>query len=121
MMRARCADWHRGAHGRDAFLLISEMADFGWLTSAAKLFDVAVRDVSAEPGVLALAGPFAASVLEAAGLDAKLPPLGLRNSFWRGLDVTLSRLGDGYELWCQPDDALIVWDRLIAAGKPFVG
>ena len=38
---------------------------------------------------------------------------------WRGLDITLCRLGLGYELWCDADSALIVWDRLMAAGRSF--
>ncbi len=102
-----------------SFLLISEVDDSDWLVQAAALYDVGVRDVTAEEGVLALIGPYAGQVLEAAGLEANLEPLALRKYFWKGLDITLSRLGIGYELWCAPDDALIVWDRLTAAGHPF--
>jgi len=105
--------------GRDSFLLASPWEDLTWITQAAALYDVTVRDVTADDGVLALVGPASAQVLRAAGLDPKLEPLSLRKSFWRGLDVTLSRLGDGYELWCKPDDALIVWDRIVAAGRSF--
>jgi aminomethyltransferase len=85
----------------------------------ATLYDLSVRDVTAEDGVLALVGPYAGKVLKAAGLDTNLAPLALRKMFWKGLDVTLSRLGGGYELWCPPDDAHIVWDRLHVAGRAF--
>ena len=105
--------------GRESFLLISDVADLDWIMQAASLYDVTVRDVTAEEGVVALVGPYAGKVLEAAGLDANLAPLALRKIFWKGLDVTLSRLGGGYELWCPPDDAHIVWDRVCLAGRAF--
>lgn len=105
--------------GAESFVLVSAMVDFGWIADAAALYGVAVRDVTEEEGVLTLLGPTAGKVLAAAGLEADLGPLALRKFFWRGLDVTLSRLGDGYELWCVPDDALIVWDRIVKAGRAF--
>ncbi|MGC9952770.1 MAG: hypothetical protein ABSD21_00625 [Rhizomicrobium sp.] len=105
--------------GPESFVLVSAAKDFGWIADAAALYGVAVRDVTEEEGVLALIGPAAGKVLAAAGLEHDLGPLALRKFFWRGLDVTLSRLGEGYELWCKPDDALIVWDRIVKAGRPF--
>jgi aminomethyltransferase len=105
--------------GPQSFVLVSVVEDFGWVADAAALYGVAVRDVTGEEGVLALLGPTAGKVLAAAGLKADLRLQSLRKYFWRGLDVTLSRLGEGYELWCAPDDALIVWDRIAKAGRPF--
>jgi aminomethyltransferase len=105
--------------GAESFVLVSAVEDFGWIADAAALYGAAVRDVTEEEGVLTLLGPAAGKVLAAAGLEAELEPLALRKFFWRGLDVTLSRLGDGYELWCAPDDALIVWDRIVKAGNAF--
>jgi len=105
--------------GQESFLVISELADPDWMTKSAALYGVTVRDVTAEEGVLALVGPYAGNLLQAAGLDANLEPRALRKFFWKGLDVTLSRLGSGFELWCPPDDALIVWDRLVAAGRAY--
>jgi len=58
-------------------------------------------------------------ILKAAGLDLDLPPLSLRQTVWRGLEVSLSRLGLGFEIVCDSDTALIVWDRLMAAGGGF--
>jgi aminomethyltransferase len=105
--------------GAESFMLVSTAEDFGWIADAAALYGVAVRDVTAEEGVLTLLGPAAGKVLAAAGLEVDLGPLALRKFFWRGLDVMLSRLGDGFELWCKPDDALIVWDRIFKAGRGF--
>ena len=105
--------------GTESFVLVSAVGDSAWLADAAALYDVAVRDVTEEEGVLALLGPAAGKVLAAAGLERDLAPLAVRKFFWGGLDVTLSRLGGGYELWCAPDDALIVWDRIVKAGSAF--
>jgi aminomethyltransferase len=105
--------------GPQSFVLVSAVEDFGWIADAAALYGVAVRDVTEEEGVLTLLGPASSKVLAAAGLEADLGPLALRKFFWGGLEVTLSRLGDGYELWCAPDDALIAWDRLVDAGRSF--
>ena len=105
--------------GPQSFVLISVVEDLRWIADAAALYGVAVRDVTEEEGVLTLVGPAAGKVLAAAGLEADLGPLALRKFFWRGLDVTLSRLGGGTELWCARDDALIVWDRIVKAGRAF--
>jgi len=108
-------------HGRETFELTAAAPDLAWIAQGAALFGVAVRETTEEQGGLALAGPYAAQIVEAAGLGAALEPLALRKVFWRGADVTLSRFGEhgGYEIWCKPDDALLVWDRLAKAGAPY--
>jgi aminomethyltransferase len=105
--------------GPESFVLVSAVEDLRWIADAAALYNVTVRDVTEEEGVLTLLGPAAGKLLAAAGLPADLGALALRKYFWRGLDITLSRLSDGYELWCAPDDALIVWDRIVKAGRSF--
>ncbi len=105
--------------GPESFVLISVVEDLRWIAEAGALYGVAVRDVGEEEGVLTLLGPTAGKILAAAGLEADLGGFALRKYFWGGLDVTLSRLGDGTELWCKPDDALIVWDRIVKAGRSF--
>ncbi len=103
---------------RDSFMLVSTQEDMGWLSGAASLYDVAIDECEAE-GVLTLIGPLAARVVAVAGLDADVLPLSKGRQHWAGLGVSLSRLGVGFEIWCDPDDALIVWDRLMAAGRSF--
>ncbi|HEX4860475.1 MAG TPA: glycine cleavage T C-terminal barrel domain-containing protein [Rhizomicrobium sp.] len=108
-------------HGRETFQLVSAASDLDWIVRGAGLFEVRVREVLEEEGMLAVVGPYAAKVLEAAGLDAALEPLRFRKLFWRGLDVTLSRFGEhgGYEIACKADDAPLVWDRIAKAGRAF--
>lgn len=108
-------------YGRESFLIAAAARDEEWIATAAKSFDVTLRDRSLAEGGLAVVGPHAQQTLAAAGLDTELEPLAFRKLFWRGLDVTLSRWGEhnGYEIWCTVDDAIIVWDRLMKAGAPF--
>jgi aminomethyltransferase len=103
----------------DSFMLVSTQEDAEWITGAARLFDVTVRDLKAVEGGLALVGPAARKILTAAGIDGDLPPMTFGRLIWRGIVVTLSRIGLGYELWCDSDSALIVWDRLMAAGRTY--
>jgi aminomethyltransferase len=117
---------YRGAgviarYGRESFLLAAAAEDAAWILPAAARFDVKATDVSDAQGGLAIIGPYAAAVLTAAGLDASLEPLAFGKVFWRGLDITLSRWGEhgGYEIWCNADDAVIVWDRVAKAGEAF--
>lgn len=108
-------------YGRESFRLISTAADWSWIERGAALFDVAVREIGPEEGGVAIVGPYARRVLEAAGLDPALELSNFRKVFWRGLDVTLSRFGEhgGYELWCKAEDGSIVWDRIANAGAAF--
>jgi glycine cleavage system aminomethyltransferase T len=103
----------------DTFLLFAAREDASWITSAARLYDVTVRERTTREGVLALIGPASFRLLRAAGLDAAVAPMTFGSIAWRGLDVTISRFGLGFELWCDSDSALIVWDRLRAAGRRY--
>ena len=102
----------------ERFVLLSAQEDRDWLFYAANLFGVSSSDQSCD-GALALIGPTARKILSAAGLAADPAQGGQVSLNWRGLDVTLCRVGLGYELWCDADSALIVWDRLMAVGKAF--
>ncbi len=103
----------------DAFLLASAAPDAAWFERAAVRFGVDVREKCGAG--LAVIGPYAAYVLRQAELDAILDPLRFRKVRWNGLDVTLSRWGEhgGYEIWCEGDDAPLVWDRIARAGEAF--
>jgi aminomethyltransferase len=102
----------------ERFVLLSPQDDRDWLFYAASLFGVSCCDQSSN-GMLALTGPTARKILSAAGLAADPAQGGQVPLNWRGLDIRLCRLGLGYELWCDADSALIVWDRLMAAGRSF--
>lgn len=90
-----------------------------WLLDAAWGYEVAVTDESDTLAGLALQGPTAFAVLEAAGLTVDtLKPFDLVE-VEPGLVVSRTGFtGDlGYELWCGWADAPALWDRLWTAGE----
>jgi aminomethyltransferase len=107
--------------GRETFQLVASAPDVEWIAAAAATMNVQMRDVSRDGGGLAVVGPYAAATLKAAGLDTALEPLAFRKVSWRGIEVTLSRWGEhgGYEIWCAPDDGVVVWDRVMKAGAAY--
>ncbi len=110
--------------GPQDFRLCSQERHLPWLLDSAWGFDVTVEDETEGVAALALQGPTSASVLRAAGfdIDALRPFRQGRFPFGTG-ELTISRTGFtgdlGYELWINPADALVLWDRLMAAGAPF--
>jgi aminomethyltransferase len=104
------------------FLLCSSASDTPWFAMSASRFGAELHDITMTTGMLLLAGPMAVSVLEAAGLRdaARLAPLQQRVYRWRDLIVTVSRwwnLGGSFEVACANEDALLLFDRLYAAGR----
>ncbi len=96
-----------------------------WLQRLGRGMQVRIEDASASLAALALQGPNARAVLAACS-DADLD--GLR--FFRvttakldGVDVWITRTGYtgdlGYEIWTQSENALRMWDALVAAGTAF--
>jgi glycine cleavage system aminomethyltransferase T len=106
--------------GEEEFLLRSSDADRTWFASAAPDFDASVEDVTLARALLLVTGPYAVALMIAAQLEAFPLEAGrYAQHDWRGIPITLFRssIGDGYELSCAPDDALIVFDRLVRAGR----
>jgi aminomethyltransferase len=108
-------------YGKTSFLIAASAPDLAWIETAARAYDVTLRDVSETDGGLAIIGPYAHATVETAGLAADLVPLQFRKWSWRGIEVTLSRFGEhgGFEIWCAADDGLLVWDRISRAGEDF--
>jgi len=96
-----------------------------WLRMNAHALDVDVRDVTARDAAVALQGPLARTVLEAAiGEDlAGLPYFRRRRARLAGIPVDISRTGYtgdlGYEIWIPAEHAGAAWDALVAAGEPY--
>jgi aminomethyltransferase len=96
-----------------------------WFTQNAIGFDVQIEDVSDRVAALAVQGPTSGRLMKAV---AEADVANLR--FYRvtsgkiaGVPVEISRTGYtgdlGYEVWIAWDDALKVWDAIVAAGRPF--
>ncbi|VDC21286.1 aminomethyltransferase family protein [Pseudogemmobacter humi] len=109
--------------GADDFRLCCQERHLPWLLDSAWGFDVTIGDETDRIAGLALQGPVSATVLAAAGFDVSaLKPFRLATFPLSAGEVTISRTGFtgdlGYELWTTPEDALVLWDHLMAHGAP---
>jgi aminomethyltransferase len=116
--------------GRGRFLVVCNAsnrekiaAHFGRL---ARDRDLMFEDASDRYSLLAIQGPKAAQVVEAAGSDPAIPALAsfhLAEGKVAGVEVIAARTGytaeDGFELFTENAGAEKLWNALLAAGKPF--
>lgn len=98
---------------------------YAWLLRQSRRFDVTIEDSSTRFGTLSLQGPNARKILKNisdAGLD-DLPYFALTNAKLDDVDVVISRTGYtgdlGYEVWVESDDAIKVYDAIMAAGRDY--
>jgi glycine cleavage system T protein (aminomethyltransferase) len=95
-----------------------------WLQAVGRGLDVKLEDSSARLGALALQGPTSREILrDASDADMdKLKFFGVTRAKIQGIPVWISRTGYtgdlGYEVWVEREEALAVWDALMAAGAP---
>lgn len=107
------------------FRLTSAEPNFRWLSLNAVGLNVHIEDVSEQIAALALQGPKSRLILD----SISNPPITdlryfrLTHTNIAGLPVTVSRTGYtgdlGYELWCEAQDAVKLWDALMEAGHDY--
>ncbi|MGQ0604594.1 MAG: aminomethyltransferase family protein [Anaerolineales bacterium] len=107
------------------FRLTSAEPNYRWLAMNAVGLNVQIEDVSEKIGALALQGPKARLILD----SICNPPISnlkyfrLTHTKVDGIPVTVSRTGYtgdlGYELWCEANDAVALWDALMRAGRDY--
>ncbi len=107
------------------FLLTAAEPTLAWLTRLGRGLELELSDVTERIAALSLQGPTSRDVLKQCS-DADLDGLrffGTTNARLDGAEVRISRTGYtgdlGYELWCDPADALRVWDALQSAGRAY--
>jgi aminomethyltransferase len=97
--------------------------DYNWLKDHV-FGDVKVVNISEEVSQLALQGPLAKKVLQTL-TSTDLSEI-RTFKFKDGVEVAgkvalVSRTGytgeDGFEIYCKPEDAIALWDEILAAGK----
>ena len=99
-------------------------AVLAWLEEHAAAFDVDLRDLTFETGMLAVQGPKASAVVAkaAAGSLDGLGTFQLRSERLFGGEVVLSRTGytgeDGFEIIVEADRLSALWRGLLEAGGP---
>jgi aminomethyltransferase len=107
------------------YRLCSQERQLDWLLASAFGFDVKIVEETNEVAGLAVQGPTSCAVLKEMGLAGieTMTPFGLRSYRFQDTDLMVSRTGYtgdlGYELWIDPANALLLWDRLFAAGSNF--
>ena len=98
---------------------------YRWLTMNARGLHIHVEDETEAVAAVALQGPFARAVLEAATGErfAGLGYFRRRASKVAGIAVDVSRTGYtgdlGYEIWIPAEHAVAAWDALIDAGAAY--
>ena len=97
-----------------------------WFTQNAAGMDVHIEDISESTAALALQGPTSGRLLKHLVKDADIETLKyfrLTRGTIAGVPVEISRTGYtgdlGYEIWMATNQAVKVWDGLMAAGQPF--
>lgn len=113
--------------GESHFRVTAADPTLHWLQAVGRGLDVQIEDSSTRLAALALQGPTSRDILRAAS-DAGSSPIdnlkffGVTRSVIQGIPVWISRTGYtgdlGYEVWVERENALAVWDALIAAGRP---
>jgi len=109
----------------DTFRWTAADPSLRWFTQNAVGLDATIEDISEQVAALALQGPTSAKLLDAVA-DADIRDL----KYFRmtpgsiaGVPVDISRTGYtgdlGYEIWIPWDRATMVWDALMAGGRPF--
>src|SRR5271169_2839671 len=88
--------------------------------------DVEVANLSDKLTAIGIAGPKAAEVLHASGLEiSKLEPLQFADVTWRNVAITVVRVDnpsvESYELWLSPGQVTLLEDALTQAGATQVG
>lgn len=109
--------------GENDFLLNAAKDQLHWLEQTAYGFDVQIEEASNDLCGLSLQGPESRQVLRAMGINGieNLKRFGIQelelNGHWLRIDRA-GFTGDlGYEIWCKPESALWLWDRMFDAGR----
>ena len=114
--------------GPEEYRLCTAEHQLDWLLDAGIGFDVQITEVTEDTAALALQGPTACALLQAAGIVGierlkpfDLAPVELRAPAGGACDMLISRTGFtgdlGYELWVSPADAEALWDALMQVGS----
>lgn len=96
-----------------------------WLLRLSRRFDVTIEDSTDKIGTLSLQGPNSRDILKNI-CDADMDGLryfDLTKAKLDGVDVVISRTGYtgdlGYEVWVEREQALKVYDAIMAAGRDY--
>lgn len=115
-------------YSRDHYLLVVNAAnmekDYQWMLDQSKGYDVDINNLSHRISEMALQGPKAEAILQKlTDTDlSKIPSFYLMQDVQiAGASCLLSRTGytgeDGFEIYLGHEDAPLVWEKILEAGK----
>ncbi|MEZ4676115.1 MAG: glycine cleavage system aminomethyltransferase GcvT [Caldilineaceae bacterium] len=97
--------------------------DFAWLQANALGFDIDLVDISNQTCMLALQGPKAEQILQRLTATdlTQMPARAAVESGLNGIHTLIGRTGytgeDGFELYLAADQAVALWEAIMAAGQ----
>ncbi|WP_416807461.1 glycine cleavage system aminomethyltransferase GcvT [Bacillus safensis] len=99
--------------------------DVDWLLKHQEKDDVLIKNMSDQTALLALQGPLAADIIKEVAdkeVTSLKPFTFLSKAEVANKEVLVSRTGytgeDGFEIYCQSEDAVHLWSALLEAGQP---
>ncbi len=99
--------------------------DFEWMTSHIT-GDAKLSDISEDMSQIALQGPDAAAIMAKLANPESIPQkyyTFVKNAAVGGVTCLVSKTGytgeAGYEIYCQNNDAPVLWDMILQAGQAF--
>ena len=99
--------------------------NLNWFTDTATGFNVEIKDITETIAALAFQGPLSCKILNLLNVNdiENLEPFQFNNYQINNSNVLISRTGFsgdlGYEIWCDPADALNVWDSLFKFNRDY--
>ncbi len=109
----------------NSFRMTSAEPSLRWLAMNAVGMDVAIREVTEQVAAVSLQGPKSRAILNRCCKKSvdKLKYFRVMQNSIDGMPVTVSRTGYtgdlGYEIWIDAENALPLWDALMAAGDDY--
>lgn len=97
--------------------------DFAWIVENGKDFNVELTNISDKTAQVAFQGPQAEEILQTlTGYDlSTIKFFYFAETAVAGKPVIISRTGytgeDGFEVYCQPEDVVELWNRILENGK----
>ena len=107
------------------FRITSAEPNLDWINHIATGMDVKIIDDSETTAALALQGPYSREILNTISESTinELKFFWMMDTSFNGIPVSISRTGYtgdlGYEIWMDPEHALLVWDLLLEKGEPY--
>ena len=107
------------------FRIFCAERNLNWFSDSATGYNATIEDISPSIAALAFQGPLSCKILNLLKVEniENLKPFHFDNYNLENHNVTISRTGFsgdlGYEIWCDPSQAIDVWDSLFKFNRDY--